>query len=106
MVRKRYGKSFKEEACKLVSEQKQPIATAAHGLGICEQTLRYWLTQRGWSPEQSSVPEQLAESDDPRWLRARIRDLEQRLRRTEMEREVLKKATAFFASQNPSDSLG
>jgi len=99
MARKSYTKSFKEEACKLVMEQKQPIATAASGLGVAEQTLRYWLTQRGWSPEQSAVPEQLAESDDPRWLKTRIRDLEQRLRRAEMEREILKKATAYFASQ-------
>jgi transposase len=98
MARKSYSKSFKEEACKLVTEQKQPIATAAAGLGVAEQTLRYWLTRRGWSPEQSAVPEQLAESDDPRWLKTRIRDLEQRLKRAEMEREILKKATAYFAS--------
>ena len=98
MARKSYSKSFKDEACKLVTEQKQSIAAAASGLGIAEQTLRYWLTRRGWSPELSSVPEQVAESDDPRWLKTRIRDLEQRLRRAEMEREILKKATAYFAS--------
>jgi transposase-like protein len=67
--------------------------------GWPEQTLRYWLIQRGWSPEQSSLPGQLAESEDPRWLKTRIRDLEQKLRRAEMEREILKKATAFFANQ-------
>lgn len=101
MQRKRYTKSFKDEACRLVTEQDQPIATAAKGLGIPEQTLRYWLSQRGWKPEEAQLPEQLAESDDPRWLKTRIRDLEQRLRRAEMEREILKKATAYFANQNP-----
>ena len=99
MARKHYSKSFKDEACKLVIEQKQPIASAAAGLGVAEQTLRYWLTQRGWKPEESDLPEHLAESDDPRWLKARVRDLEQKLRRAEMEREILKKATAFFANQ-------
>jgi transposase len=99
MPRKSYSKAFKEEACKLVMDQKQPIATAAKGLGINEQTLRYWLVQRGWAPEVSSLPEELAESQDPRWLNARIRDLEQKLARAEMEREILKKATAYFASQ-------
>jgi len=97
MARKRYGKAFKEEACKLITEQKQEIAAAARDLGVAEQTLRYWLVQRGWTADQVELPE----SDDPRWLRARIRDLEQRLRRAEMEREVLKKATAYFASQQP-----
>jgi transposase len=99
MARKNYAKAFKDEACKLVMENKEPIATAAHSLGIVEQTLRYWLVQRGWTPEQSALPAELAESDDPRWLKARIRDLEQKLRRAEMEREILKKATAYFASQ-------
>lgn len=97
MARKRYSKAFKDEACKLITEQKQEIATAARDLGIAEQTLRYWLVQRGWTAEQVDLPE----SDDPRWLKARIRDLEQRVRRAEMEREVLKKATAYFASQQP-----
>jgi transposase len=99
MGRKIYSKAFKDEACKLITEQKQAIASAAQGLGVAEQTLRYWLIQRGWSPEQSSLPGQLAESEDPRWLKTRIRDLEQKLRRAEMEREILKKATAFFANQ-------
>ena len=97
MARKRYSKAFKDEACKLITEQKQEIATAARDLGIAEQTLRYWLVQRGWTAEQVDLPE----SDDPRWLKARIRDLEQRVRRAEMEREFLKKATAYFASQQP-----
>ena len=99
MGRKSYSKSFKDEACRLVTEQKQAIASAAAGLGLPDQTLRYWLIQRGWSPEQSAVPEHLMESDDPRWLKTRIRDLEQKLHRAEMEREILKKATAFFAAQ-------
>ncbi len=98
-TRKRYTKSFKDEACKLVTERKQEVAPAARGLGVAEQTLRYWLVQRGWSPEQGRVD--LPESEDPAWLKARIRDLEQRLRRAEQEREVLKKATAYFASQQP-----
>jgi transposase len=99
MSRKSYSKAFKAEACRLVAEQKQSISTAAQGLGVPEQTLRYWLVKSGWSPELAQLPEALAESEDPRWLKTRIRDLEQKLRRAEMEREILKKATAYFASQ-------
>jgi transposase len=98
MPRKIYTKSFKQEACRLVTEKGQTVAATAQGLGVAEQTLRYWLVRSGWSPEVTQLPDQLAESDDPRWLKTRIRDLEQRLARAEQEREILKKATAYFAS--------
>ena len=39
-------------------------------------------------------------SDDPKLLKNRIRELEKRLKRAELEKEILKKATAYFATQN------
>jgi transposase len=100
MPRKYYPREFKDEACKLVTEKKQEIAATARDLGIAEQTLRYWLVERGWKgPPQEGFPEEV--SDDPKFLKAKIRDLEQKLRKAEMEREILKKATAFFARENP-----
>jgi transposase len=92
--------AFKDEACKLVTEQNYEVVTAAKQLGLAEQTLRYWLVRRGWEGPRAIGLEQ-EESDEPTYLKARVRDLEQRLRRAEMEREILKKATAYFASQNP-----
>ena len=90
MARKRYTSAFKEEACKLVSEQGYEVVTAARQLGIAEQTLRYWLVRSGWEgPKAVGLEEK--ESDDPKYLKARVRDLEQRLKRAEMEREILKK---------------
>ena len=50
----------------------------------------------------SEVPQ----SDDPKVLKAQIRELEAKLRRAEMEREILKKATAYFASPHLSASDG
>ena len=41
-----------------------------------------------------------AASNDPKLLKARIHDLEKRLRRSETEKEILKKATAYFATQS------
>ena len=100
MARKRYTTAFKDEACKLVTEQAYEVATAAKKLGIAQQTLHYWLVRRGWEgPKAVGLEDQ--ESDDPKYLKVRVRDLEQRLRRAEMEREILKKATAYFASQSP-----
>lgn len=99
MAKKVYTTVFKDEACKLVTDDGQPPAAAARKLGVAEMTLRRWLTARGWrGPQQRQAPES---SDDPKVLRAHIRDLAAKLARAEMEREILKKATAFFASQNP-----
>jgi transposase len=100
MIRKRYSQAFKDEACKLVTEQQYEIAAAGKQLGVGEQTLRYWLVQRGWKGPGPVGLEEM-ESEDPKILKARVRDLEARLRRAEMEREILKKATAYFASQSP-----
>jgi transposase-like protein len=99
MPRKYFPKEFKQEACKLVMERGQEVASTARDLGVGEQTLRYWLVQRGWQgPRKEGLTDEL--SDDPAFLKAKIRDLEMRLKKTEMEREILKKATAFFAREN------
>jgi transposase len=99
MKRKRYRREFKDEACKLVMLQGYSMAEAARELGLVPQTLAEWLKARGY---QASVEHQCSpESDDPVVLKATIRQLEKQLRRSEMEKEILKKATAFFASLNP-----
>jgi transposase len=95
MARKVYDRQFKEEACKLVSERGYSVNKAARELGVASMTLQYWLRKRGHAA--ASVPE----SNDPQVLKTKIRELERSLRRSEMEKEILKKATAFFASQNP-----
>jgi transposase len=95
MARKVYTREFKDEACKLVTEQSYSVNKAAKELGVASMTLQYWLEKRGH--KTGSVPE----SNDPQVLKTRIRELERSLRRSEMEKEILKKATAFFAGQNP-----
>ena len=95
MARKVYDRQFKEEACKLVSERGYSVNKAANELGVASMTLQYWLKKRGH--KTPSPPE----SDDPQVLKTKIRELERSLRRAEMEKEILKKATAFFAGQNP-----
>ncbi len=99
MSRKRYGKEFQDEACKLVSEQGYTQRKAAEELGISVDRLKYWLRKRGLvqSPELADWPE----TNDPQLLKAQIRELQKQLRRSETEKDILKKATAFFASQNP-----
>ena len=101
MAQKRYSKQFQDEACKLVTEQGYTQQKAADELGITTVSLQSWLKKRGLCrPVELVEPDYLA-SEDPKLLKARIGELEKRLARAEMEKEILKKATAFFASLNP-----
>jgi len=96
MARKIYTTVFKDDACRLVTEQGYSPAKAGRELGVAEMTLRAWLKARGWrGPQQSAAPDQ---SDDPKVLQAHIRDLTRKLRQSEMEKEILKNATVFFAN--------
>jgi transposase len=91
----RYSRQFKEEAMKLVMEQSYKPAEAARKLGIPDTTYETWLKKAGWSKEGSTL---LAE--DSRLLQRQVRDLQTQLKRLQMENEILKKATAYFASQS------
>ena len=106
MVR-RYAKELKDQACALVISEGYTPAHAGRQLGISEMTLRFWLKKRNWKgPRSMSDASTPCESEDPKVLKARIRELEAKLRRAEMEREILKKATAYFASPHLSGSNG
>jgi transposase-like protein len=88
--RRRYGPEFKAEAVRLVMGTDESIGKIARDLGITEPTLRAWVEA---ARPKSQKP--LTESERSELLRLR-RDL----RRVEMERDILKKATAFFARQS------
>jgi transposase-like protein len=88
--RRRYGPEFKTEAVRLVLGTDEPIGKIARDLGITEPTLRAWV-----EAARPKSPKPLTESERSELLRLR-RDL----RRVEMERDILKKATAFFARQS------
>ena len=101
MARKHHSIAFQDEACKLVTQQGYTQEKAARELGITAVTLRAWLKKRGLLEPVQLVEPDYAASDDPKLLEARIRELEKRLKRSETEKEILKKATAYFASQSP-----
>ena len=72
---------------------------AGQQLGIPHKTLANWARPRR-QQERSVAIAAGVEKSDPAALRARIVELEKQLRRAEMEREILKKATAYFAKEN------
>ena len=101
-----YSRQFKEQAMRLVTERQYTPTAAARELGMPINTLFQWLRKAGWRPpakqdgadHQPALPETL--SDDPAVLKVKLRQLEAENRRLRMEKEILKKATAYFASQN------
>jgi transposase len=91
-----YTRQFKEQAVKLVIEGQEPTRTARE-LGMPHSTLMVWLKQAGWRKPEPQGP---VISEDPAVLKAQIKELQRQLKRSEMEKDILKKATAYFANQN------
>lgn len=85
-----HSAEFKAEAARMVLEQHEKRTEVARKLGIAVSLLDKWVKQaQGVDPKQ-----QAGESE-------RIRALERALKKAEMERDILKKAVAFFAKENP-----
>ena len=101
MSYRRYARELRDQACGLVIDDGYDPADAGRQLGIPEMTLRSWLAKRNWKGVRA-----MPQSDDPKVLKARIVELEALLRRAEIERDILKKATAYFASPHLNDSNG
>jgi transposase len=89
MPRRKHSREFKESAVKLVQERGYTPVEAATSLGIDPSTLRFWL-------KKFPVPTDSAASSES-GLRAEVRRLREENKRLLMEREILRKATAFFA---------
>lgn len=100
MVRKRhYSIEFQDQACKLVTEQGYTQQRAADELGVSRIAIQNWMKKRGLVMPAEVVEPNYMASDDPKLLKARILELEKQLRRAEMEKEILKKATAYFGAR-------
>ena len=103
MSRQPYTRAFKEQAIKLVTQQGYTAAHASRQLSVPQSTLHLWLKEAGWRKPAKPKPGLAAPalSDDSEALKIQVRQLQQLVRRVEMERDILKKATAYFANQNP-----
>ena len=95
---KRYTKEFKESAIQLALNSDKSGLQVAEELGMSEKTLYAWLKQyrkeHNLESSTSSKPSLSKES-----LEEENRRLRRELARVTKEREILKKATAFFAKE-------
>ena len=87
---KQYPKEFKEEAVALVRDQGYSVPEAAKSLGVASNLLYRWKEQQ----EQLSAGKGLTEDD-----RVELHRLRKENKELRMEKEILKKASAFFAKE-------
>ena len=95
MGRRTFTKEFKVEAVRLVRDRGVSIAQTARDLDVHENVIRKWLKDFGADPGQAfpghgnMKPEQ-----------AEIERLKREVQKLKAERDILKKATAYFAKDH------
>lgn len=94
MSRKKYTREFKIEAVQLSKESDKPIIDVANDLGIHPNTLYKWRKQLLEDGEEAFPGHGKMKASDEE-----VRQLRRELARTREERDILKKAVAFFARE-------
>ena len=94
MQRRKFSREFKLEAVRLVKDRGVSVAQAARDLDLHENVLRKWIRELGADPRHAfpghgqMKPEQLE-----------IERLRREVTKLKAERDILKKAAAFFARE-------
>ena len=96
-MRRKYSEEFKAEAVKLVLEQGLAPAQAARDVGIASSTFDKWLKEARAKQEPNTITE-----DE----KAELKRLRKEVHYLKMERDILKKATAYFSRTSLPDASG
>ena len=91
--RRQFSREFKAGAIRLVLDEGKTIAQVARDLDLSSSALRSWVTQEKADRSQGKTGLTTEEREELRRLRKEVRVLR-------MERDILKKATAFFAKNS------
>jgi transposase len=86
-MNKKYPDEFKQEAVRQVIEKGHSVTDVAKRLGISDKSLYYWVSKAKVSASQSAEQEE-------------IRKLKVELKRVTEERNILKEAAVYFASES------
>jgi transposase len=95
--RQKFTNEFKEEAVRIALTSNQPLAQTASELGIKKSTFYGWIKDN--MQDKIEVSQISKPSGQIKALEDENRKLKQQLKRTEQERDLLKKAAAYFANQ-------
>lgn len=90
MKRSTYTDEFKAEAVKQITERGHGVLEVSKRLGVSDKSLYVWL-KRSQQGSQSPV------KDDVSVLKGELARMKAELKRTTEERDILKKAAAYFA---------
>ncbi|MGH8190070.1 MAG: transposase [Rhodanobacteraceae bacterium] len=90
---KKYTKQFRSDAVAMVLAQHHTVTEAARILSVPMQTLSVWVKKHQKAVGTTS-------SSEEKDLRAALAEKDRLIQRLTLERDILKKATAFFAKEN------
>jgi len=93
MGKKVYSSEFKRAAVEQVVVQRHTMTSVAQRLGVNYHSLREWVQEARSAAAVSTVPTDLPPEQ-------RVRELEKENARLRMERDILKRATAYFAKEH------
>lgn len=91
MSGKRYTEEFKKETVKHILEEGYTVSSVSQRLGVSTHSLYSWLKKYGLNAEEISKQAK---------QQAEIKQLKADLKRVTQERDILKKAAAYFASES------
>ena len=94
MKRRKFSREFKIEAVKLVRERGVSVAQAGRDLDVHENVLRKWVKEFSSDPVQAFPGQGQMKPEQQE-----IERLRRELARMKAERDILKKAAAFFARE-------
>jgi transposase len=95
MGRRRFDRAFKFEAVRLVRERGVSVAQAARDLDVHENVLRKWVKEFAADPQHAFPGQGQVKPEQQE-----IERLRREVVRLKAERDILKKATAFFAKES------
>ena len=90
--RRLFTEEFKRESINLVTEQHLNVAAAGRQLDVDPKSIRSWITESERGEPKATLGATKLTADQQR-----IRELERELAIAREERDILKKATAYFA---------
>lgn len=94
--RRQFTAEFKADAVRLCRAGDRSIGQVAKDLDLGETALRAWVARAENDVAAERTPAQILTTAE----RGELGELRKRVKRLEMEREILKKAAAFFAKEN------